>query len=121
MLDDETVVDGAPQDTVERSVVRAAPGPVQDLVGQVPKTGGEAKAEQLALQNFTGDRVDVNLVRLRCVLYENLPYSAPAHLLQSGVERSAAMDFLGRRNGLAQCDPGVFQSCQLRLVFGIKG
>jgi hypothetical protein len=46
VLDDDVVPDRAPQHAAERSVVGPSPGPVQGLVGKVPKPRGEAEAEQ---------------------------------------------------------------------------
>src|SRR5258706_315443 len=48
-----------------------------------------------SLQNFAGDRIDVNLLRMFGILNQNFPYSPPVRLLQSGVERAAAIGFLG--------------------------
>jgi hypothetical protein len=59
-----------------------------------PGVETNANVKQLPLQNFTADRVDVNLLRLRCILNENFPYSAAVNLLQTGVERTAAIEFL---------------------------
>jgi hypothetical protein len=58
-------------------------------------SGHRAKVKPPPLQNLAGDGIDVNRLRLCGILNENFPYSAPAHLLQSGVERAASIGLLG--------------------------
>jgi hypothetical protein len=61
------------------------------------------------LQNLAGDRIDANLLMMFCILKQDLPHRAPAHLLQAGIERATVVGVLGRLDGLSQRDFRMFQ------------